>query len=49
MFDNFLPKIVSLRDNVGICGTAGQAIDENIICGMRYELWINMGIDPQNM
>jgi len=50
MFDTFFPrKSCHLRDNVGKCGTAGEATDENIIWGMGFEFWINIGMETQNM
>jgi len=36
MFNNFSPKIVSLRDNVEKYDTVGQATDDNIKRRMRF-------------
>jgi hypothetical protein len=49
MFHNFFPISCHLRDYVGKCGTAEEAIDENIIWAMSFEFWINTGIETQNM
>ena len=44
MFNNFSPKIVSLRDNVEKYDTVGQAIDNNIIRCTRFACWITKTI-----
>jgi len=48
MFNNFSPKIVSLRDNVEKYGTARQAADANIIRRMRFACYYDF-THTQNM